>query len=189
MVGEVVKITPRAFIVKIMDGIYVPMTKNGIREITYNEYLAEKGNNNCTGMNNRQNRINNGTDSVIGDSWMHLPNMRDRYRKDLFENMKRLTCDFEVNIFLPDLEQSCIMYATDKVLGYKEEWGSTLPPYITNEISNQVIDVYCQYFSSQFTEESIRRCKKSICELVANPNAQEIIEKYYHKVNMRYDWH
>ena len=33
MVGELVKRTPSAYIVKIMDGIYVPMTKNGIEEI------------------------------------------------------------------------------------------------------------------------------------------------------------
>ena len=40
MVGEVVKVTPRAFIVKIMEGVYVPMTKAGLREISYEEYIA-----------------------------------------------------------------------------------------------------------------------------------------------------
>ena len=41
MVGKVVKITPRAYIIKISDGIYVPMTKKGIKEITEKEFLAK----------------------------------------------------------------------------------------------------------------------------------------------------
>ena len=40
MVGELVKRTPSAYIVKIMDGVYVPMTRRGIREISYEEYKA-----------------------------------------------------------------------------------------------------------------------------------------------------
>lgn len=186
MVGEVVKVTPRAYIVKIKDGIYVPMTKKGIREISYDEYLAGKDKNVSTGMDERQERINDGTDSLVGDSWQHLPDLRGYFRQDVIENMKRLTCDFEVNIFLPDLEQSCIIYATDMVLEYKKQWGSTLPPYVIEEISNQVIDVYQQYFSSQFLGESFTRCKTRIRNLVAAPNAREVIDNYYYKVNMKY---
>ena len=59
MVGEVVKVTPRAYIVKIKDGIYVPMAKTGIREIAYNEYVAGKDKNVCSGMDNRQQKIQN----------------------------------------------------------------------------------------------------------------------------------
>ena len=40
MVGELVKRTPSAYIVKIMDGIYVPMTRNGIEEISSKDYEA-----------------------------------------------------------------------------------------------------------------------------------------------------
>ena len=195
MVGEVVKVTPRAYIVKIKDGIYIPMTKKGIREISYDEYLAGKDNNILEGrpwwmgMDERQKRINDVTDSLVGDSWQHLPDLRDYFRQDIIENMKRLTCDFEVNIFLPDLEQSCVIYATDMVLEYKKQWGSTLPPYVIEEISNQVIDVYQQYFSSQFFGESITRCKTRIRNLVTDPDVREIIDNYYYKVNMNYNMH
>ena len=189
MVGEVVKVTPRAYIVKIKDGIYIPMTKKGIREISYDEYLAGKDKNVSIGMDERQKRINDGTDSLVGDSWQHLPDLRDYFRQDIIENMKRLTCDFEVNIFLPDLEQSCVIYATDMVLEYKKQWGSTLPPYVIEEISNQVIDVYQQYFSSQFFGESITRCKTRIRNLVTDPDVREIIDNYYYKVNMNYNMH
>ena len=189
MVGEVRKVTPRAYIVKVMEGIYIPMTKKGIREITYQEYMAEKGNNACSGMDERQQKINDGTDSIVGDSWMHLPDMREYFKKDIIQNMKKLTCDFERNIFLPDLERSCVIYATDVVLEYKIQWGATLPPYVIDEISNQVIDVYRQFFSSQFLGESVTRSKRQIKELVGNPNAREQIDDYYHKVNMRYAMH
>jgi len=189
MVGEVAKVTPRAYIVKIKDGIYVPMTKKGIREISYDEYLAGKDKNVSTGMDERQKRINDGTDSLVGDSWQHLPDLRGYFRQDIIENMKRLTCDFEVNIFLPDLEQSCVIYATDMILEYKKQWGSTLPPYVIEEISNQVIDVYQQYFSSQFLGESITRCKTRIRNLVADPDAHEVIDNYYYKVNIKYSMH
>ena len=67
MVGEVVKITPRAYIVKIKDGIYVPITKRGIKEITREDYLDNKCKNVCRGMGERQQRINSGIDSLIGD--------------------------------------------------------------------------------------------------------------------------
>lgn len=161
MVGEVRKITPRAYIIKIGEGIYVPMTEKGIRKISYDEYIVRKSNNNCSGMDERQKRINDGTDSLIGNSWKHLPDLRGLFRQDIIENMKRLTCDFERNIFLPDLEQSCVIYATDMILEYKRQWGSTLPPYVVGEISDQVIDVYLSFFASQFLDESISRCKKN----------------------------
>ena len=189
MVGEVAKITPRAYIVKISDGIYVPMTKKGIKEITYSEYIANKQNNTCSGMDERQKRINDGTDSIIGNSWQHLPDMREHFKQDVIENMKKLTCDFEITIKLFELERSCEIYATDLILEYKKQWGSTLPPYVIDEVSNQVFDVYKGFFSTQFPSESIERCRSNIHALVNNPNAREIIDEYYHKVNMRYSWH
>lgn len=189
MVGEVRKITPRAYIVKIMEGIYVPMTKNGIKEITYNEYLAGLKNNNCSGMDERQKRINDGDNSMVGDSWKHLPDLTGYFREDIIGIMKKLTCDFERNIFLPDLEQSCVIYATDMILEYKKQWGSTLPPYVVDEISDQVIGVYLNFFPNQFLEESISRCKNRIKLLVEEPDAQERIDNYYERVNMRYNMH
>lgn len=189
MVGEVKKITPRAYVVKIMDGIYVPMTKRGIREISYNEFLAGQNNNRCTGMNTRQERINEGLDSVVGDSWQHLPDMRNGFEQDIIENMRKLTCDYEVNIFLPDLERSCVMYAADMVLEYKKQWGSTLPPYVIDEISEQVIDVYQSLFDDQFLNESVTRCKFQIKILLDSGNARTQIDNYYSQVNARYSWH
>lgn len=189
MVGEVRKITPRAYIVKIMDGIYVPMTKQGIKEISYNEYLAGQKMNNCSGMDERQMRINDGTHSLVGDSWKHLPDLREYYKQDIIENMKRLTCDFERNIFLPDLELSCVIYAADMILEYKKQWGSTLPPHVIVDISDQVIDVYLGFFANQFLDESVSRCKIRIKALVEDSDAREQIDNYYQKVNMRYANH
>lgn len=111
------------------------------------------------------------------------------FRQDIIENMKRLTCDFERNIFLPELEQSCVIYATDMILEYKKQWGSALPPYVVGEISDQVIDVYLSFFSNQFLDESISRCKRRIKILVEEPDAQEQIRIYYQKVNQRYAMH
>ena len=82
-----------------------------------------------------------------------------------------------------------MIYATDMILEYKQNWGSTLPPYVIDEISDQVIDVYLQFFSKQFQVDSISRCKKDIKNLVNNTNARNIIDDYYHQVNMRYSWH
>ena len=189
MVGEVVKITPRAYIIKIMEGIYVPMTKNGIREITFAEYNSRKDNNTCTGMNERQTKINNNIDNLIGYSWRHLPNLREYFKQDIVNNVTKLTCDFEVKIFLPDLEQSCVIYATDMILEYKEKWGSSLPPYVIPEISEQVIDVYQQFFADVFFEDSVERCKMQIEALVNSTNARKQIDDYYNKINMRYSWH
>lgn len=189
MVGEVVKRTPRAYIIKIADGIYVPMTKNGIKEITYNEYVANKNNNVCSGMDSRQKSINEGADAYMGNSWQHLPDMREHFKEDVIENMKRLTCDFEHTIKLYELEHSCEIYASDLILEYKKQWGSTLPPYVIDEVSSQVFDVYRSFFSTQFLDESIERCRTNIRSLVNNPRASEIIDDYYQQVNNRYSLH
>ncbi len=67
MVGEVIKVTSRAYILKIKEGIYVPMTQRGIKEITKEEYLANVANNVCTGMDERQKRINDGFDTFVNN--------------------------------------------------------------------------------------------------------------------------
>ena len=188
MVGEVIKKTPRAYIIKIREGIYVPMTRNGIKEISYEEYQAGLKNNNCSGMDERQKRINQGTNSILGDSWTHLPDMREAFKQDIRNNIMVLTCDFTVDIFLPQLEESCVMYAGDMILEYEEKWGSTLPPYVISEISDQVIDVYKQFFSSQFLEESVIRCKKQIEILVKKEGAKDKIDNYFERIKIRYGW-
>ena len=160
MVGEIVKITPRAYIVKIMDGIYVPMTKKGIQEISQAEYIANKNNNVCLGMNEHQKTINNEVDLIVGDTWKHLPDMRSYFKQDIIENMRKLTCDFTRNIYIPDLEQSCVIYATDMILEYEKQWGGVLPPYVIEEVSGQVIDVYCEFWADQFLEENYMDYKK-----------------------------
>ena len=189
MVGELVKITPRAYVIKIADGIYVPMTKKGIKEITYSEYITNKNNNVCSGLDFRQKIINEGADAYMGNSWQHLPDMREHFKEDIIENMKRLTCDFELAIKLYELERSCEIYATDLILEYKRQWGSTLPPYVIDELSSQVFDVYRSLFSTQFLDESIERCRSNIHSLVSNPRAKEIIDGYYQWVNNRCSWH
>jgi len=192
MVGELVKITPRAYIVRIKEGIYVPMSKKGIREISYNEYSEHLCRNECNDMNeNQQNTYdkNSSTLSIADHVWKHLPDMREQFKQDIIDNIKKLSCDFEVNIFLPDLEYSCVIYAADMILEYKLNWGSTLPPYVIDEVSAQVIEIFAQLFLNQFLQDSINRCKNEIKGLVNNPKARNIIDDYYYKVNMRYSWH
>ena len=189
MVGEVVKVTPRAFIVKIMEGVYVPMTKAGLREISYEEYMSSQNNNQCTGMDDRQKRINGGFDNVVGDNWEHLKDMREEMKSDIIELMKKLTFDFEKPIFLPELERSFVMYATSFILEYKRQWGSTLPPYVVNEVLDQLIDVYNQFFHDQFTGEAIGRCRMRVHGHATDIHAAEMVEKYYEEVNRDYCWH
>ena len=183
MVGEIIKVTPRAYIIKIIDGLYVPISKKGIREISKEDYLSKKDDNLYHQMLEYHQRYNVFLQSIV------VLNMREQFKKDIIENMIKLTCNFERNIFLPDLEKSCVIYATDMILEYKQNWGSTLPPHVINEISDQVIDVYHQLFSNQFLQESIDRCKKQIKDLVANTESRNIIDDYYYQVNMRYSWH
>ena len=61
MVGEIIPIIPNIatdFVLKILDGIYVPMTPQGIVEISSKEFEENKHNNVCVGMDARQQRIN-----------------------------------------------------------------------------------------------------------------------------------
>ena len=64
MVGEIINVDG-ALVLKILDGVYVPMTYSGIVEITYEEYESGKMNNVCVGMDARQRNINKQMDALI----------------------------------------------------------------------------------------------------------------------------
>lgn len=64
MVGEIL-IVNGCTVLKILDGVFVQMSSRGIQEITQQEYEKEKVNNVCTGMDERQKRINNQLDSYL----------------------------------------------------------------------------------------------------------------------------
>ncbi len=191
MVGELVKRTPSAYIIKIMDGIYVPMTRRGIKEISYEEFIAGQVNNVCSGMDEKQQRINNEVDSFnaqTGYDWQRLPDMRQAFKQDIIQNITRLTCDFKRNIFLPDLKQSFVIYATDMSLEYKNKSGRIISSDTIRDIANQVGDVYMELFHGQFEETDKNECINRTISLTNNPDAREIIDKYYHEVNMRWSW-
>ena len=64
MVGELLTINGCS-VLRIMDGVYVQMTENGYTEITYEDYKKGQVNNVCTGMDDRQRRINEQADELI----------------------------------------------------------------------------------------------------------------------------
>lgn len=82
-----------------------------------------------------------------------------------------------------------MIYSVDMILEYKKQGGSTLPPYVIEEVSAQVINVYCEFWPDEFLTESISRCKKQINDLVHQSNAKDIIGMYYMRVNQRYSTH
>lgn len=188
MVGEVVKRTPSAYIVKIAEGIYVPMTRNGIREISFEEYKNSLDNNKFTGMDEKQKRINDQVDSFISDSRCTLPDMREAFKQDIIQNITKLTCDFSRNIFLPDLEKSAYIYALNMCLEYQEKSGRELGPNALQQIVEQVCDAYKQLFGHQFTEEVCQRVLTKVSFSIHLPEARHIIDKYYEAVNFRYNW-
>lgn len=191
MVGEVVKRTPSAYIVKIMDGIYVPMTRNGIEEIEYDEFISGQKNNVCSGMDERQKRINRQLDDfngLTGYNWQHLPDMREYFKTDIITNIEKLTCDYKRNIFLPDLEKSALMYALDMCIEYQNKSGRPIHPMAIEDIVNQVCDVYQEFFKHQFPQSSRISCLEQAKQMMANDNVNDIVRRYYQQVNDRYNW-
>lgn len=182
MVGELVKRTPSAYIVKIMDGIYVPMTRKGIEEISYEEYKVGLANNVCSGMDAQQTHINQEFDDFMDDlgiNWQKLPDMRQTFKQVIIQNITKLTCDFKRNILLPDLKKSFVIYAADLCLEYKEKSGRMIPTDIIKDIANQVGDVYMDLFPVQFDDDSKSDCINRTIELTNDTNAREIIDNYY----------
>lgn len=191
MVGEVVKRTPSAYIVKIMEGIYVPMTRNGIQEIEYDEFLAGQKNNVYTGMDERQRRINSQVDDFntqTGHYWQHLPDMRQYFKNDIITNIEKLTCDYKRNIFLPDLEQSALMYALDMCIEHQNKSGREIHPMAIEDIVNQVCDVYQEFFKHQFPQSSRHSCINDAKQMMKNDNVNALVQRYYQQVNDRYNW-
>lgn len=192
MVGELVKRTPSAYIVKIMDGIYVPITRRGIEEIEYDEYVSGQKNNVCSGMDARQKRINGQLDafySSMGYSWQHLPDMRQYFKTDIINNIERLTCDYKIQIFLPDLERSALMYSLDMCIEYQKKSGRSIHPMAIEDIVNQVCDVYQEFLGNLYSEESRFRCLEDAKAMMKNGDVNDIVQSYYQQVNQRYSWH
>lgn len=191
MVGELVKRTPSAYIIKIMDGIYVPMTRRGIKEISYEEFVAGQANNICSGMDEKQQRINNEVNSFNAQTdynWQRLPDMRYAFRQGIIQNMTKLTCDFKRNIYIDDLEESAIIYSLDICLEYQKKSGRELDPLRIKDITNQICDVYMEFFGGQFCDENKNNCLRRVMETIKNPNVRKVIDSYYQKVNDRYNW-
>lgn len=191
MVGEVVKRTPSAYIVKIMDGIYVPMTRRGIEEIEYDEFIAGQNSNVCSGMDERQRRINSQVDSINAQTcynWQHLPDMRQYFKNDIITNIEKLTCDYKRNIFLPDLEKSALMYALDMCIEYQNKSGREIHPMAIDDIVNQVCDVYQEFFKHQFPQSSRLSCLEDAKRWMATEKVHDVVQRYYQEVNDRYNW-
>ena len=79
MVGEVVpseQITTRfvlgnsIIVIRILDGVYVPMSTIGVVEITEKEFKSEQVKNVCVGMNERQRRISDAEEEF--NAWLSL---------------------------------------------------------------------------------------------------------------------
>lgn len=191
MVGEVIKRTPSAYIVKIMDGIYVPMTRRGIEEIEYDEFIARQNCNVCSGMDERQRRINGQVDGInaqTGYNWEHLPDMRQYFKNDIIANIEKLTCDYKRNIFLPNLEKSALMYALDMCIEYQNKSGREIHPMAIDDIVNQVCDVYQDLFKHQFPQSSRLSCLADAKRMMGDNNVTAIVQRYYQQVNDRYSW-
>ena len=52
-------------VIKLMDGVYVPMSRLGVVEITEDEYKSGQVNNVCVGMDERQRRIARGWEEAF----------------------------------------------------------------------------------------------------------------------------
>lgn len=116
-----------------------------------------------------------------------LPNLRQSFRTDVANNMRKLTCDWTRNVYMPELEESCVMYAIDMALEYIKKSGiSPIPQKILNQICEQVTDVYFDLFSKQFHEENKDRCIMEIKQLIQKSNTRSIVDDYYKNINERY---
>lgn len=194
MVGELVKRRGSAYIIKIKEGIYVPMTEYGIKEIEYEEFLEGQSNNVSEGMNERQRRINDKVDfinSLTGYDWQHPHDKKEEYKKAIIENIEKLTCDYKRRIFAPDLEQSAIIFILDKCIEFQDKEDRDIHPLAMEDIINQVCDVYQQLFSYQFPESSRDSCMKQVTEIFSYCELRDIVDKvdkYYQEINYRYSW-
>lgn len=117
---------------------------------------------------------------------MHfLPDLRESFKTDTATNMKKLTKDFTINVYISDIEKACYIYAADMCLEFRRKFGGELPG-INDEIIDQVTDVYKELFPGEFGYTNTERCRTETKNLIQQPNAQQIIDQYYAQINRRY---
>lgn len=115
----------------------------------------------------------------------YLPNLRENFKTDLVTNIKKLTNDYKLNIYISDIEKACYMYAADMCLEFKRKYGGELPG-VDDEIIDQVTDVFKEFFPRDFNNINAEKCRTETKNLIRLPNAQNNINDYYSQINMRY---
>lgn len=118
---------------------------------------------------------------------MFLPDMRSSFEQDIIINIKKLTCDFSRNIWIDDLEESCVIYSVDMCLEFKDKSHGLLLDGVIDEIVEQVTDVYKKLFSSDFTSENARRCGVRTHTTLSCVDARVKVDNYYKRINKRYN--
>ena len=186
MVGIVLEVNGYN-VLKINEGIYVPMSARGIEYINEQEYERGLPNNVCTGMDVRQTNINQQYDSF---QQKNLPHLKESFKSDIRQNIERKTVDFTRNIFINDLIDEAVYYAADMCLEFYIKSGNNLPQYWIDHITNEVCGVFFDFFPGQFVANSAQQVRNRVDSMMTNKTLARIsIDDYYAKVKQYYSVH
>ncbi|MFR3186756.1 MAG: hypothetical protein ACLTOV_01105 [Phocaeicola sp.] len=179
MVGMVLNINGY-IILKIDDNIYVPISSNGIRYISETEYYNGLANNIYSGMDVKQEQINNSFDEAISRPYsIGKPNYKEYFWKDIVNNLTIHTNNYTKPMFMPQLMDECVMYACDICLEFKKKAGFLSNDWMKH-ISSQVCDVFDEHFKEFGYSE--RTAAMDRIERLLNSNyAESEIQKFYNR--------
>lgn len=185
MVGIVMNVNGY-IILKISETIYVPMSPRGIQYISEIEYKSGISNNICNGMDERQRNLNSSYNSF---QQQNMPALKEGFKIDIYTNIKKKTVDFKRNIYSKDLIDEAVYYAADICLEYYAK-SNNLPQYWIDHIVNEVCAVFIDFFSDQFTLNSIQEVRNRVDAMMINKfSARKAIDDYYAHVNQYYSEH
>ena len=183
MVGVLLSVNGYS-ILKIKDGIYVPMSQRGIVEISEAEYLSGVKNNVCSGMNEKQANINREYD---GFQRANLPAYKELFKTDIRRNIARKTINHTINIYINDIIDEAVYYATDMCLEFYVKSGNYLPQNWIDHIVNETCAAFIDIFPIEFTTDLLNIVRNRVDEMLVNKNnARKCVDSYYRNVKENY---
>lgn len=169
------------YILKINNDIYVPMTKNGIKIISENEYNLRVGNNIFhNGKNSRQQKINSDYDNAMSGLLgidMIPGAYHDAFWSDICQILKRHTDDFTIPMYHKELVHECLMYALDMCRHFERTAGfirNARKEYIASEVCN----VFLEHFD-EFTDQDAAAIINRVCSFDSFEPLSANIDKFY----------
>ena len=95
--------------------------------------------------------------------------------------------NFTLDIYIDDIIDEAVYYATDICLEFYARSGNYLPQYWVDHIVNETCAAFIDLFPTKFTTDSLKSVRNRVDEMMVDKkNARRCVDNYYRQVKEFY---